>query len=301
MSTISSKIKQKALELGFDDCGIVKVTPLPEVYKKYNEYIKHGKHAGMNYLEKNLNVRANPELLVKNAKSVIMVAQNYFTENSVKSSFFISKYARGKDYHKVLKSRLLELLKFVIIELPDCKGRTFVDTAPFFERAYAVRAGLGQLGKNSCLIHPKHGSFVFLGEIIIDKVLDYDNFEVKDICGKCTKCIDACPTGALKPYSLDARKCISYHTIESQDEIPPNIVKVMNKNLLGCDICQDVCPHNQQLEITKITSFLEKSELAGLSTQEWNELDKKTYNKLRKGTAFARISYEKLRMILGCL
>lgn len=250
MTSLSEKIKQKSLEIGFHKIGIVRAEPLPEEQKFFGEWLAENYHGEMQWLEREPEKRTDPKILFPEAKSIIAVALNYFTpheheENPSKGK--VSRYAWGDDYHDVLKEKLRELFAFIKSEDAAAEGKICVDTAPIMDKAWAVRAGLGWIGKHSNLITKEYGSWVFLGEILLNLELDYDTELVSDHCGTCTACLDACPTGAIiAPFTVDSRKCLSYVTIELRaPDFPEEIIKDLNGWLYGCDICQDVCPWNR--------------------------------------------------------
>ena len=248
----------------------------------------------MNYLEKNLDKRLDPRKLVPGAQSVISLSYNYFPKEKIdkKNNFILSKYAYGKDYHKVIKKKLKILFNYMKEKIGDIDGRVFVDSAPVHERAWAKLSGIGWIGKNSLLINERKGSYFFLAEIICDLELEYDTI-TKDRCGKCTKCIDACPTDAITSAQvIDANKCISYLTIENKKEIPNELKSNLNDAIFGCDICQDVCPWNKFSRPHKEDSFKPKKELSSLRKRDWIELTEDTFNKIFEGSAVKRAKYE---------
>lgn len=243
-------IKHKAQELGFDACGIAPAMAVSESCKEsLLSWLHEGCHGQMAYMANHLEKRLNPSLLEPGSLSVISLALNYYQDNHQhpQAYYKISRYAAGQDYHFVIKEKLNQLLQFIQAEMGPVQARVFTDSAPVAERYWAQQAGLGWIGKNACLILPRKGSFFFLAEILLDLPLAYDQAFEKDFCGNCTRCLDACPTGALcAPAKVDARKCISYLTIELKDDIPEAYAGKLQQNIFGCDICQDVCPHNQK-------------------------------------------------------
>lgn len=248
--TLADRIKEKAIELGFADVGIVPAETLGPESEWLKDWLARGFHGTMAWLEREPEKRSDPRILFESAKSVIVVLQNYFTDHQHQTDEGfgkISRYAWGDDYHDVIRQKLTALLNWIKAEVPGTDGKICVDTAPMMDKAWAVRAGLGWLGKHSNVITTDFGSWVFIGEIILDIELDYSEAVVPDHCGTCTACLDACPTGAIvEPYVVDSRKCISYATIELRDEkLPENIANDLNGWLYGCDICQDVCPWNR--------------------------------------------------------
>ncbi len=250
VASLSEKIKQKSSELGFHKTGIVRAAALPEEENRLRLWLAENYHGTMQWLEREPEKRADPGLLFPGAKSIVVVALNYFTpheheETSAKGK--VSRYAWGDDYHDVLKEKLRELLAFIESENAAAEGKICVDTAPIMDKVWAQRAGLGWIGKHSNLITKEYGSWVFLGEILLNLELEYDAELVPDHCGTCTRCLDACPTDAIvAPYMVDSRKCLSYATIELRaPEFPDEITENLNGWLYGCDICQDVCPWNR--------------------------------------------------------
>jgi epoxyqueuosine reductase len=300
----ASRIKEKARELGFLDCGISEAGFLAEEADWLVDWLQNEMHGGMDYMARNVDKRLDPRLLVENARSVISVLLNYFPsgKQADPEAPVLSKYAFGTDYHFVMKDKLGELLKFIQSDIAPCEGRCFVDSAPVLDRAWAARAGLGWIGKNTNLISPDHGSFFFIGELIIDLELPYNNKPVRDHCGKCTRCIDACPTQALvAPYVLDARKCISYQTIEKRGEIDPALKGKFENRVFGCDICQDVCPWNLKSEAHHEPAFAPNFTLMNLSGKDWNAMDKPLFNELFRNSAVKRTRFEGLKRNLKFL
>lgn len=250
MVSLSEKIKRKAVEIGFHKIGIVRAEPLREEKARLDDWLGQNFHGEMRWLEREPEKRADPKILFPEAESVIVVALNYYTpheheEDQTKGK--ISRYAWGDDYHDVVKEKLRALLNWIEAENPGAKGKLCVDTAPMMDKAWAVRAGLGWLGKHSNLITKEYGSWVFIGEILLDLKLEYDAGVVPDYCGSCTVCLDECPTGAIvAPLVVDSRACLSYATIELRDaELPVPIEQNLSGWFYGCDICQDVCPWNR--------------------------------------------------------
>ncbi len=260
-------------------------------------WLAKGMHGNMHYLEKNKEKRYNPSKLVDNARSVITVLYNYYPNEKLpeNDNYKLSKYAYGKDYHYIIKEKLRALLAAVEEKTGRRTARIFVDSAPVLDRAWARQSGLGFIGKNTMLINKKTGSFYFIGHIIIDLELDYDNPETGNYCGTCTLCIDACPTQALQPFQLDARKCISYITIENRDKIPEDFRGKMNNWIFGCDICQDVCPWNR-FSIPHTEPLFEPSEaLASMKKVNWESLDKSQFKTLFKNSAVERAGFNGLK------
>jgi epoxyqueuosine reductase len=252
VESITHKIKQKALEIGFHKIGIACAEILSEEGERLKQWLGNNYHGEMRWMEREPEKRIDPRLIFPETKSIIVVALNYFTpheheEDADKGK--ISRYAWGDDYHDVLKEKLRELLAFIkTIDPAAADGKICVDTAPVMDKVWAARAGLGWIGKHSNLITKEYGSWVFIGEILLNLELEYDSERIENHCGTCTACLDACPTGAIvAPFKVDSRACLSYATIElrSSDELSPDIKEKMNGWLYGCDICQDVCPWNR--------------------------------------------------------
>ncbi|HIP35267.1 MAG TPA: tRNA epoxyqueuosine(34) reductase QueG [Crocinitomix sp.] len=292
---ISAKIKQKALELGFISCGFSKVEFLEKEAVYLENWLKKDYNGKMSYMSNHFDKRLNPALLVDGAKSVISVLLNYYPNKDLfkDKGLKISKYAYGTDYHFVLKHKLKDLLKFIISEVGDVNARVFTDSAPVMDKVWAEKSGLGWQGKNGMLISKQKGSFFFVGEIILDVELEYDN-PTENHCGTCTKCIDACPTNAItKANVIDGSKCISYLTIELKDEIIPKAYQnKMEGWIYGCDICQDVCPWNRFSKPHSIPEFNPHPEL---SNTEWTELTEEIFREIFKNSAVKRTKYKGLK------
>ncbi|CAN5476163.1 tRNA epoxyqueuosine(34) reductase QueG [soil metagenome] len=250
MASFSQNIKAKALELGFAKIGIVPAGPLGDERPRLTEWLERGFHGNMAWMEREPEKRIDPRILFPGARSVIVVALNYFTEHEHEADSEkgkISRYAWGDDYHDVVREKLKQLFAWIKAEEPAADGKICVDTAPMMDKAWAVRAGLGWIGKHSNVITPEIGSWIFIGSLLLNIELEYEAAIIADHCGTCTACLDACPTGAIvEPYVVDSRKCISYATIELRDEeLPAEIAANLEGWFYGCDICQDVCPWNR--------------------------------------------------------
>ena len=290
-------IKNKAMELGFSGCGISKAVLLEDEARRLEKWLKAGMHGKMAYMENHFDKRVDPRKLVEGARSVVSVLYNYFPAETQKDQEapVLSKYAYGTDYHYVIKEKLGRLLEFLNQEIGEVHGRAFVDSAPVLDRAWAARSGLGWIGKNTNLLVRTAGSFFFVGELILDIDLPADG-PVKDYCCKCRRCIDACPTGAIfAPRELDARKCISYLTIEYKGELPLESKKKMNNRVYGCDICQDVCPYNKKSVPHNEPLFEPKAGLLGMSAVDWRKMDRETFRFFFRHSAAWRIRYKQLR------
>ncbi|CAM1341785.1 tRNA epoxyqueuosine(34) reductase QueG [Tenacibaculum amylolyticum] len=292
----SEIIKAHAKRLGFISCGIAKADFLEEEAPRLEEWLENGFHGKMQYMENHFDKRLDPRLLVEGAKSVVSLSYNYFPEETQKDGAYkLAKYAYGEDYHHVIKNKLFELLSCIREEIGEVDGRCFVDSAPVMERAWAERAGLGWNGKHTLLIQKQQGSFFFLAELIIDLELAYDDPFTTDHCGKCTRCIDACPTEAILPNNqIDGSKCISYLTIELKDNIPSQFKEQMEDWMFGCDICQDVCPWNRFSKPHNEPLFQPKELLLDMKKEDWKELTEETFRKVFKKSAVKRAKYKGL-------
>ena len=300
---LSNKIKSEAKRLGFIECGISKVSFLKDEKQALQNYLDKNYHGKMKYLENHFDKRLNPALIVDNAKSVISVLLNYYTDEKQKdpNTPIISKYAFGEDYHFIIKDKLNKLLEFVKAQIPDATGRAFTDSAPILDKTWAVKSGLGWIGKNGNLINKKHGSFFFIGELIVDIELDYDT-EIKDYCGTCTKCIDACPTNAIvAPKIVNGSKCISYLTIELKGEIPEEFAGKLENRLFGCDICQDVCPFNSKAKEHNEERLKPIQALLEMNKKDWYNIDNLEFNKILKNSAIKRAGLKKIKNTLKFL
>jgi len=292
-----SDIKAKAAELGFFYCGFSKAEFLEDEAPKLEKWLNKNYNGKMAYMSNHFDLRLDPRKLVPGAKSVISLLFNYSTtaEQKDKDAPKISKYAFGEDYHYVVKERLFQLFDYSKGLIGDIDGRVFVDSAPVMDKVWAKKSGLGWMGKNSNLIHPREGSFFFIAEMIIDVDFEPDG-PIKDYCGSCTRCIDACPTDAIvEPYVIDGSRCISYLTIELKDEILPNEFKSKMDNwAFGCDVCQDICPWNRFTKATNEERF-SNPKLLDLSKKEWQEMSKEFYDELFKRSAVKRTKYNGLK------
>lgn len=268
------KLKDSARRLGFDAVGVAPVALLSDDATMLRKWIGDGKNAGMDYMGRNVEKRENPALLVEGAKSVVVTLTNYYTRREQpKGVPRMSKYAWGKDYHIIVKERLRMLLEELQQQEPTT-GRCFVDSAPVLEHEWARRAGLGWQGKNTLLIHRELGSFCFIGVIIL--TAGFDDYDVpfsNSYCGQCNRCVDACPTGALAAHEVDARKCISYQTIENKGEYPEELKRLSGGWIFGCDVCQDVCPWNWKAKEHKVSEFCSGGEITNLTESDWRMMD----------------------------
>ncbi|MEO6902001.1 MAG: tRNA epoxyqueuosine(34) reductase QueG [Bacteroidia bacterium] len=290
-------IKSEAIRLGFDYCGISKADFLEEEAPRLENWLNKNMHGQMSYMQNYFDKRLDPRLLVPDAKSVISLLLNYYPSEQQKDENApkISKYAYGTDYHFVIKDKLNQLLEHIKQEIGEVDGRVFVDSAPVLDKAWAKKSGLGWIGKNTTLINKNNGSFYFIAELIIDLELNYDG-PVKDYCGTCNRCIDACPTDAIvAPYVVDGSKCISYFTIELKDNIPLTAKGKLDNWAFGCDICQDVCPWNKFAKKHTEPLFEPKEGLMDMSQQDWLELTEETFKIVFKDSAVKRTKYRGLK------
>lgn len=290
----ATRVKMIARELGFDFCGIAKAEYLEEEAPRLEAWLNAGKQGEMTYMANYFDKRLDPTKLVEGAKSVISLVYNYFPNQDIagNTGFKIAKYAYGKDYHFVIKSKLKTFMQRIHQEIGEVGGRAFVDSAPVMERAWAKKSGLGWIGKNSLLLNRNMGSFFFLAELIVDLELEADG-PVKDYCGTCTRCMDACPTDAIpKAYVVDADKCISYFTIELKEEIPVQYKNKFEDWIFGCDICQDVCPWNRFSKPNEDPGFQPSERLKTMEFSERKEITREVFNNVFRGSAVKRTKYE---------
>lgn len=300
----STIIREEAQRLGFSFVGFAKAEQMDEEARRLEAWLYQGMHGQMQYMENHFEKRVDPTKLVPGAKSVICLMYNYFTdqEQSDPEAPKISKYAYGKDYHFVIKDKLKALLHFIQENIGEVGGRCFVDSAPVLERDWAKRTGIGWIGKNTLLINPKAGSYYFLAELILDLELEYDH-PMKDYCGTCTRCIEACPTDAISPqgYLVDGSKCISYLTIELRDAIPNEFQDKMENWMFGCDICQEVCPWNRFAKPHSEPAFEPHPDLLDMSKEDWEEITEDIFREIFKYSAVKRTKYEGLKRNIAFL
>ncbi len=298
----SKLIKAEAQRLGFFACGIAKARFLEEEAEHFENWLKNGMNASMFYMEKNFDKRLDPSKLVPGAKSVISVLLNYYPKDIqlYGDAPILSKYAFGEDYHFVVKDKLNTLLDFIIQKTGSINARVFTDSAPVLDKKWAELAGIAWRGKHSGML-TRQGSFFFIGEIILDIELEYSQ-PINSLCGTCTKCINACPTGAIvEPYIIDSGKCISYFTIEHKDAFPDELRGKFNNRLFGCDICQDVCPYNRKPIFTQEQRFKPDARLLEMTTTDWDELSNEIFNEMFKNSPLKRTGYEGIKRNLDFL
>jgi len=296
---VSEWIIEEAERLGFDACGITNATALEEESAYVEQWLENGREGEMGYLTRNKEKRYDPRLLVEGTKSIVTVLYNYFPKQQIGDGehFKIAKYAYGADYHDVLKRKMRQLLERIEAQTGKLEGtRVFVDSAPVLDRAWAVRCGLGFIGKNTNLIHPKKGSFFFIGHLFLPLELEETGQPLTNRCGRCTKCLEACPTGALEaPFHIDARKCISYLTIEYKGSLDNLDPKTFNGWMYGCDICQDVCPYNRFSLPNMEPEFQPSEKLLSMRESDWKSLTETEFNALFKHSAVQRAGFEGLK------
>ena len=295
----SGWIVAEAERMGFDACGIAQATALEEESAHVEQWLESDCEGEMGYLTRNKEKRYDPRLLVEGTKSIVTVLYNYYPKQRIGYSdrFKIAKYAYGADYHDVLKRKMRQLLEGIEAQTGKLEGtRLFVDSAPVLDRAWAVRCGLGFIGKNTTLIQPKKGSFFFIGHLFLPIELEGTGKPLTNRCGRCTKCLDACPSGALEaPFHIDARKCISYLTIEYKGSLAGIDPKTFNGWMYGCDICQDVCPYNRFALPNREPEFQPSERLLAMHDNDWKSLSKEDFDALFKHSAVQRAGYEGLK------
>ena len=295
---LSDLIKAKASELGFDLCGIARAKRLAEAESVLNRWCSEGMHDKMNYLTRDPDKRANPEILFPGARSIIVTGLNYFTDRRQKHTDvpLISLYALGKDYHGLITGRMELLLDFIKTKVPEAEGKAFCDDAPVLEKPWAVEAGLGWRGKHSIIINDTIGSFFFIGELILNIELEYDTPSGIDKCGNCRLCIESCPTHAINDdRTIDARRCIANLTIGNRGPVPEEIIPLMGRKVYSCDICQEVCPWNRSAKSHNVSEFKISDDLANMSKDEWLALDKDKFDSLFTGTAVERVKFDRFK------
>ena len=291
--TYSEFIKAEAQRLGFDACGCAAARPVSEdAQQNFRHWLAEGKQAGMDYMRNYQEVRLDPRLLVEGAQSVVSVALNYYPKQLIASDHYqFAWYAYGKDYHDVMKGKLLQLLQAIQTQFPEAKGRAFCDAAPLLERYWAWQCGLGWIGKNCQLIIPQAGSTFFLGELVLNLPLAYDA-PLPDRCGTCDRCLQACPMHALEaPRQLNANRCLSYLTIENRGDIPIEAATAMGDCIYGCDRCQQACTWNRFAQPTTEPALQPQEAFLQMTRDDWAHLTEEQYRTLFKGSAVKRAKY----------
>jgi len=311
---MSDFIKQAALSVGFEACGIAKADALTDDAVFMKQWLHDGNHGEMHYLARNFEKRTDPRLLVPDCKSIVVVLLNYYpTEMQNPTAPKIAKYAYSEiDYHTVIKAKLTELEKLVCDKygadaVHTQNQHTFVDSAPVLERRWAQRAGLGWIGKHTQLIHPGVGSYCFIGVLMLNIELQYDE-PIRPSCGGCTRCMDACPTKAINNGTIDARRCVSYLTIENKTEIPQEFHSQLSDCVLGCDICADVCPWNKKWaaphlhpELAPVPHSADVPAMLGWNRSQWEQLSPELFSAAFRKSAIKRAGYLKLKQNLELL
>ncbi len=303
LSQYSRLIKQESQRLGFMYCGVSKAEFLEAEAPRFEKWLNANMHGQMSYMANHFDKRLDPTKLVEGARSVVSLLLDYYPSQQQEDPEApkISKYAYGKDYHFVIKEKLKELLFFIQENIGEVGGRVFVDSAPVLDRAWAQKSGLGWIGKNSNLINKQSGSYFFIAELIIDLELEYDG-PVKDYCGSCTRCLDACPTNAItNPYIVDGSKCISYYTIELKDSIPDSMKGQFKNWAFGCDICQDVCPWNRFAKPHNHSELMGDPKLMQMNKKDWEEITEELFTELFRNSAVKRTAYKGLKRNLDFL
>jgi epoxyqueuosine reductase len=297
---LSRRIKARALSEGFEKVGIVPAEPLADEGNRLMQWLGRGYHGQMAWMARDPEMRSDPRKFFPAARSVIVVARNYYTPYQHKNdpaTGKVSRYAWGDDYHELVGARLRSLLAWIKEEIPQAEGKVCVDIQPVMDKAWAARAGLGWIGKHTNLITPEFGSWVFIGELLLSLDLEYDSELVADHCGSCTLCIDACPTGAIiEPYVLDSNKCISYATIELRDaKLPGDVAENLEGWLYGCDICQDVCPWNRAEQCSGEAGFQPREGNVNIHLADALELTPETYVERFRNSAMKRTKISGLK------
>jgi epoxyqueuosine reductase len=297
-------VRETALALGFDFCGIAKAQKLDDDARRLEQWLNKGMQGSMRYMENHFELRVDPQKLVPGAKSVITLLINYFpAQQQNNDGPKISKYAYGKDYHDVIRNKLQHFLHILHEKIGEVNGRGFIDSAPVLERSWAQRSGLGWIGKNGNLITKGSGSFYFIATLITDLELEYDDPFAKDYCGTCTKCIDSCPTDAILPNKVvDGSKCISYFTIELKEMmLPPEMNGKFDNWMFGCDTCQDVCPWNRFSKGTEEIEFTPLYEIMNFNFYDWEELTEESFKKIFKDSPIKRSKFAGIKRNLKFL
>jgi epoxyqueuosine reductase len=294
---LSALVKKYAMELGFSKVGITSAEPLQEEGVRLSRWLGRGFQASMHWMERDISKRTDPSNIVPRAKSIVCVAMNYYTPQQHSSDMRhgkISRYAWGDDYHEIVGAKLEQLFEYIQSLVPGCHGKYYVDTGPVMEKALAVRAGIGWLGKNANVLTRELGSWIFLGEIILDREMEADE-PAADLCGTCTACMDACPTGAIvEDRVIDSNRCISYLTIEHKGDLPENLTGTFDRWIYGCDICQDVCPWNSFAKETKENGFFPRVENTAPILEECAAMTHVEFSRRFAKSAIKRTKHEGL-------
>ena len=294
---LSRKIKDFAVSIGFDLIGIAASKPLNDHKEVISNWLSAGMNADMLFISRDIEKRINPALLVDGAKSVLVAGINYYPAERQGGNGIpiISKYAYGKDYHSVLGEKLNNLLEFITSCEPAAGGKVCVDSVPILEKAWAHEAGLGWIGRNSILINKEKGSFLFLGAIVLNIALQYDKPFSEDLCGSCKMCVEACPTNAINGNkTIDARRCISWLTAENKKAISEDFKGKLEDRIFGCDICQDICPWNENAKPHNNPDLKISDKLKNMSAEEWLSLSTDDFNNMFDNSSVKRATYNRL-------
>jgi epoxyqueuosine reductase len=297
VNNLSASIKDKARELGFDLCGIAKSRNLEENGIILRKWCEAGMNGKINYLSRDIEKRINPAVLFPGAQSLVVTGLSYFSDlmQNQPDAPVISRYTYGKDYHDVISGKLNKLLEYIKDTEPLAEGRVFVDSGFILEKAWAKEAGLGWQGKHSVVINKKTGSFFFIGILVLNIELQYDEPFRENLCGNCRICIDECPTGAINgDRTIDTRKCIANLTIEGRGPVPEDILPKIGRRVYGCDKCQEVCPWNRHAVQNTTPEFKLSKEVAEMTLAEWQSLTPERFDRLFGNSAMSRVKYEKL-------
>lgn len=294
----TQRVREEAMRLGFDGCGFARAGRLETEERRLEEWLNQGRHGTMDWMENHFDKRVDPTRLVPGSRSVVSVIGSYWHPShrqmqDPSHTPKIAKYALGRDYHKVYRKKLKQLFSFTEELVGGLEGRVFVDSAPVLDKAWAVRCGLGWMGKNSNILNRGIGSWFFIGEMIVDADFRYSTVAT-DHCGSCTRCIDACPTNAIyEPYRVDATRCISYLTIELKEQIPEEHRKKTGDWIYGCDICQDVCPWNTDPAPAQMEDLHPREKVTEKDLHFWKQLEEEQYDDLFRGSAIRRAKFKK--------
>lgn len=297
-------VKTEASRLGFEYCGIARAVRLDDDARRLEEWLHKGMHGTMQYMENHFDLRTDPGKLVPGARSVITLLMNYFPSRTQRPDApQVSKYAYGKDYHEVIRAKLNEMLGVLREQIGEIQGRGFVDSAPVLERSWAVRSGLGWVGKNGNLITRAAGSFFFIATLITDMDLDYDDPMARDYCGSCRRCIEACPTDAIgEDRVINGSQCISYYTIELKEQLIPSDKQGQFGNwMFGCDVCQDVCPWNRFSRPGHEPAFEPLEQVLNFSTGDWEALTEEAFREVFRRSPLKRSKFSGIRRNLKFL
>ena len=290
-TSLTGILKEYLYSEGFSVAGIAPALPHPEDAERIGMWVAEGMNGSLGYMARNNDKRADITKLVPGARSVIVAAVNIYNEDIPENNdgYFIARYARGGDYHVIIKEKLFKALELIKRECPGASGRVFVDSAPLSEKSWAIRAGLGWRGRHSIIINREIGSFFMLGEIVTSAVLDYDSPVTADYCGSCKLCTEACPTGAINDNrTINVTKCISYFSIEN----PPEEAHYPGNSVYGCDRCQEVCPWNKKAVITNVNGFHASRELMSLNYSDWESMTEQQFERLFPSSPIRRTGYE---------